>query len=59
MSQFEVAETKVAAGTQTASSAYAPPLQRTQGQPPPIAPNFCMNAPPGRNRGQGRSESWE
>src|ERR1700731_478020 len=29
----------VADNTQRASSAYVPPLQRTQGQPPPIAAN--------------------
>ena len=34
MSQFEVADNKV---TERASSAYVPPLQRTEGQPPPIA----------------------
>src|SRR6202166_2011283 len=37
MSQFEVADNNVAADTKTASSAYVPPLQRTEGQPPPIA----------------------
>ncbi|MGH7040218.1 MAG: hypothetical protein ACREE1_19030, partial [Stellaceae bacterium] len=36
MSQFEVADNNVAE-TERASSAYAPPLQRTAGQPPPIA----------------------
>jgi hypothetical protein len=39
MSQFEFAESSVAANTQRASSAYVPPLQRTAGQPPPIAAN--------------------
>ncbi len=39
MSQIEVAENNVAADTQRASSAYVPPLQRTEGQPPPIAAN--------------------
>src|SRR4051812_48682828 len=34
MSPFDVAENKV---TESASSAYVPPLQRTEGQPPPIA----------------------
>jgi hypothetical protein len=37
MSQFETAENAVASGTKAAVSAYVPPLQRTQGQPPPIA----------------------
>src|SRR3984957_6906454 len=37
MSQFEIAESNVAADTQGASSAYVPPLQRTEGQPPPSA----------------------
>src|SRR6266581_4263340 len=37
MSQLEVADNNVAADTTRASSAYVPPLQRTQGQPPPIA----------------------
>src|SRR5881275_1929664 len=36
MSQFEVAD-NVAPDTERASSAYVPPLQRTEGQPPPIA----------------------
>ena len=36
MSPLDVAENKV---TERASSAYAPPLQRTEGQPPPIAAN--------------------
>src|ERR1700674_5940844 len=37
MSQLEVADNNVAADTKRASSAYVPPLQRTEGQPPPIA----------------------
>ena len=37
MSQFEVADNKFAADTERASSAYVPSLQRTEGQPPPIA----------------------
>jgi hypothetical protein len=37
MSQFEVGDNNVAADTERASSAYVPPLQRTEGQPPPIA----------------------
>src|SRR4029077_12949938 len=37
MSQFEIADNKFAADTQRASSAYVPPLQRTEGQPPPVA----------------------
>src|SRR5216684_8897069 len=36
MSPLDVADNKVA-DTQRASSAYVPPLQRTEGQPPPIA----------------------
>jgi hypothetical protein len=36
MSQFEAADNTVA---KTAMSAYVPPLQRTEGQPPPIAAN--------------------
>src|ERR1700736_3521871 len=39
MSQLEVADNNVAADTKRASSAYVPPLQRTEGQPPPIAAN--------------------
>src|SRR6202162_3039521 len=38
MSPLDVADNKVAV-TETASSAYVPPLQRTEGQPPPIAAN--------------------
>ena len=37
MSQFEVTDINVAAGTERASSAYVPSLQRTEGQQPPIA----------------------
>jgi hypothetical protein len=37
VSQFDVADNNVAADTERASSAYVPPLQRTEGQPPPIA----------------------
>ena len=36
MSQL-VADSKVAANTERASSAYVPSLQRTEGQPPPVA----------------------
>jgi hypothetical protein len=39
MSQLEVADTNVAANTERTSSAYVPSLQRTEGQPPPIAAN--------------------
>src|SRR5580658_6203887 len=39
MSQLEVADTTIAAEKQSASSAYVPSLQRTHGQPPPIAAN--------------------
>ena len=39
MGQTDVVESNVAAGTRRASSAYVPPLQRTAGQPPPIAAN--------------------
>src|SRR5713101_10198445 len=37
MSQFEVADNNVMADTERALSAYVPPLQLTEGQPPPIA----------------------
>lgn len=37
MSQLQVAVNNVAANTEAAFSAYVPPLQRTAGQPPPIA----------------------
>src|SRR5919109_5664102 len=37
MSQLEAANNTVTAYTERASSAYIPPLQRTEGQPPPIA----------------------
>jgi hypothetical protein len=37
MSQLEIANNNVAAEAQRAASAYVPPLQRTEGQPPPIA----------------------
>src|SRR5271168_3713607 len=37
MSQLELADNKFAADTERAASAYVPPLQRTEGQPPPIA----------------------
>jgi len=39
MSQLEVADNNAAADMARASSAYVPPLQRTAGQPPPIAAN--------------------
>src|SRR3954463_6270613 len=39
MNQLEVADTNVEAETKKASSSYVPPLQRTEGQPPPIAAN--------------------
>src|SRR3954471_17541424 len=39
MDQTDVIENNVAARTQKASSAYVPTLQRTAGQPPPIAAN--------------------
>ena len=39
MSQLEIAENSLAGDAKRASSAYVPPLQRTQGQPPPIAAN--------------------
>src|SRR5205085_8518012 len=38
MSPLDVADNQVA-DTQRASSAYVPPLQRTEGQSPPIAAN--------------------
>src|SRR3954451_21418108 len=37
MSQFEVVDNTVASSTERAMSAYVPSLQRTEGQPPPIA----------------------
>src|SRR5215218_8681901 len=37
MSPLDVAENKATADQERASSAYVPPLQRTEGQPPPIA----------------------
>ena len=37
MSQRQLADNYVGANNQAASSAYVPPLQRTAGQPPPIA----------------------
>jgi hypothetical protein len=37
MNQLDLADNNVATETQKASSAYVPPLQRTEGQPPPIA----------------------
>src|SRR5712675_3375019 len=37
MSQFEIADNNFAAETERASTAYVPSLQRTEGQPPPIA----------------------
>src|SRR4051812_26709848 len=39
MSQIELADNNFAADTERAASAYVPPLQRTEGQPPPIAAN--------------------
>src|SRR3954464_7624114 len=39
MSPLDVAENKPAADKERAPSAYVPPLQRTDGQPPPIAAN--------------------
>src|SRR5665213_2800863 len=39
MGQLELAGNNVATDTKRASSAYVPTLQRTEGQPPPIAAN--------------------
>ncbi len=39
MDQLEVDENHAAGNTETESSAYVPPLQLTEGQPPPIAAN--------------------
>src|ERR1700722_17612215 len=39
MSQLELPERNVVADTARVSSAYVPTLQRTEGQPPPIAAN--------------------
>src|SRR5436190_22098469 len=37
MSQLDIADDNAAADAKRASAAYVPPLQRTEGQPPPIA----------------------
>jgi hypothetical protein len=37
MRQLQIADNNVVADTAAASSAYVPPLQRTAGQPPPVA----------------------
>jgi hypothetical protein len=37
MSEIEVADNNAASETERALSAHVPPLQRTEGQPPPIA----------------------
>src|SRR2546430_822630 len=37
MSPLDIADNNAATETERASSAYVPPLQRTEGQPPPIA----------------------
>src|ERR1700734_2633615 len=37
MSQLDIAENSLAGDAKRASSAYVPPLQRTAGQPPPVA----------------------
>jgi len=49
MSQLDGADKTVAADTERASSAYVPPLQRTEGQPPPITAHggLSYTAPPG------------
>ena len=39
MDQHKAVENHIAGGAERASSAYVPPLQRTKGQPPPIAAN--------------------
>jgi hypothetical protein len=39
MSQLELTDNNAATETNRASSAYVPPLQRTEGQPPPVAAN--------------------
>ncbi|MCZ6591903.1 MAG: hypothetical protein O7B98_12290, partial [Alphaproteobacteria bacterium] len=39
MDRLKVIAKHVAEDTETVSSAYVPPLQRTEGQPPPIAAN--------------------
>ncbi|MDH3700986.1 MAG: hypothetical protein OEU46_06715 [Alphaproteobacteria bacterium] len=39
MDRLKVMENRVTADTDTASSAYVPPFQLTEGQPPPIAAN--------------------
>ncbi len=42
MSPLDVADNTVAVGTKNPSLAYVPPLQRTKGQPPPIAANGAL-----------------
>src|SRR5207237_5731959 len=39
MSPLDIADNQAAADTERALSAYVPPLERTEGQPPPIAAN--------------------
>ena len=39
MSQLDVVDNMTAADEENTSPAYVPPLQRTAGQPPPIAAN--------------------
>src|SRR5215204_4786686 len=39
MDRLKASENSVATGTKTVSSVYVPPLQLTEGQPPPIAAN--------------------
>src|SRR6476620_11365158 len=58
MSQFEIADNNVAADTERASSAYVPPLQRTEGQPPPIAAHgglFYMSFDQGGDAGSSQA----
>src|SRR3954471_20968361 len=43
MSPLDVAENKPAADKERAPSVYVPPLQRTEGQPPPIAANSGLS----------------
>jgi hypothetical protein len=52
MSQLEVADNNVTADTERASSAYVPPLQRTEGQP-----QQRVSQPTRRWRAQSRANS--
>jgi hypothetical protein len=60
MSQLQVADNSAASDTEAAQSAYVPPLQRTTGQPPPIAAHgglSYMAFDPARGTGRCHSAS--